>query len=813
MSSRLFLRRGRGLALTMVCAFALGGLGTAQADSGPHATITRTSYGVPHIVADDYEGLGYGYGYSFAQDNICEMANDYVTISAERSRYFGPDAGYTSQANGVTPTNLQSDFFYQRINDEKTVEGLLSQPPPLGPLPDLKDLIRGYVEGYNRFLNDTGVNNLSDPRCRGAAWVREITELDAWRRFFQLSLFASQGALLTYIVNAAPPTPSLFNAAQPASAASMAASIEASGWHGEGLPNAGDVHLGSNAVALGKQATVTGKGMLLGNPHFPWIGPERFTEFQLTIPGKFNVEGGALFGVPIVLIGHTDNVAWSHTVSTAWRFTPYELKLVPGDPTSYIYEGAIHKMKAVEVEVAVKNPDNSIGTAKHTFWETRYGPMFTGIAAAAGVNIFNWTPTTGYAVKDVNIQLRTANQFFEMDQAQSVEEIKQVSDIYQGIPWVNTIAADSVGQAYYADHSVVPHVTNDQLTVCINGPIGLAVWQLAKLPVLDGSTALCEWGSDPDAVVPGIFGPSNLPIVFRSDYTENSNDSYWLPSARVRLEGYANIIGFERTQRSLRTRIGLKMIEDRLHGTDGRPGNKFTLEDVRRIDWENRQYAGELWRDATVQACDTNPLFASDADACNALRGWDLHNNNNSTGAVLWQRFAALVLKTNIPPWTTLFDSKDPVNTPSGLNTLNPEVLKAFRTAIDDLRAAHIPMNAKLGDYQYRLVDNGIDSPYKIPIHGGPGELGNFNAIYGGPRGWIAGQGFGPVNYGSSFMQAVQFTDGCPIASSMLSYSESTDPTSPHYADQTPLFSAKQWKPMLYCRSEIANDVKSVTNI
>ena len=51
--------------------------------------------------------------------------------------------------------------------------------------------------------------------------------------------------------------------------------------------------------------------------------------------------GASLFGVPLVLIGHTRTLAWSHTVSTARRFTPYEERLVPGDPTAYMYDGQV----------------------------------------------------------------------------------------------------------------------------------------------------------------------------------------------------------------------------------------------------------------------------------------------------------------------------------------------------------------------------------------------------------------------------------------------------------------------------------------
>ena len=62
--------------------------------------------------------------------------------------------------------------------------------------------------------------------------------------------------------------------------------------------------------------------MVLGNPHFPWDGSERFFESQLTIPGKFNVSGASLFGVPIVLIGHTDSP----------RLEPHRLDGVPLHP-------------------------------------------------------------------------------------------------------------------------------------------------------------------------------------------------------------------------------------------------------------------------------------------------------------------------------------------------------------------------------------------------------------------------------------------------------------------------------------------------
>src|SRR3954462_15968612 len=75
---------------------------TALAASPNRATIRRTAYGIPHIEARSFAGLGFRYGYAFAQDNICEMADTYVTVDAQRSRWFGANGSYEQRGNGVS---------------------------------------------------------------------------------------------------------------------------------------------------------------------------------------------------------------------------------------------------------------------------------------------------------------------------------------------------------------------------------------------------------------------------------------------------------------------------------------------------------------------------------------------------------------------------------------------------------------------------------------------------------------------------------------------------------------------------------------
>src|SRR5450759_4279527 len=111
------------------------------------AVIRRTTGGMPHILARDWTSLGYGYGFAFAQDNLCTMANDYVTVEAQRSRYFGPRGTYIQRGIGVSVTNLDSDLFFRQIIDSQIVQRSVR-----GLSPQVRQIEAGYVRGYNRYL-------------------------------------------------------------------------------------------------------------------------------------------------------------------------------------------------------------------------------------------------------------------------------------------------------------------------------------------------------------------------------------------------------------------------------------------------------------------------------------------------------------------------------------------------------------------------------------------------------------------------------------------------------------------------------------
>ncbi|KJK45363.1 hypothetical protein UK23_26475 [Lentzea aerocolonigenes] len=719
------------------------------------ATIRRTSYGIPHVRATDYRDLGLGLGYAFAEDNVCMMADIVVTTSAQRSRWFGPDAT-TESGDG----NLVSDLYHQRINQSGVIERALSQPSR-----QARDLVRGYVTGFNRYLARTGVANLPDARCRGAAWVRPITEIDVWRRVHQVAGLTGGEGFQDAVVGARPP-------GSPAPAK---------------LVQRVEQRPGSNGIALGREAT-GGTGMVLGNPHFQWDDDWRFYQYQLTIPGELNVSGAGLYGVPVVAIGHNDRMGWTHTASDAQTVTVSRLALVPGDPTSYLVDGQAHRMTAEQVTVHARQTDGSVTPVTRTLYRTPDGPV------VADPGLLQWTDTTAHVLRDANAgNPAVVDQWLAVARARSVPDLHQALVRHQALPWVNTLAADSTGSAYYSDVQVVPHVTDELRARCTTGPdVGLVI--------LDGSRSSCGWGTDPDAVRPGVFGPARLPHLIRDDHVSNMNNSPWLTNPAAPLTGYPSIVGDVGTERSPRTRLGLDMIADRLDGSDGlgRPG--FTLPTLEATMFGNRNLSAEEGLHAVVQLCQANPTLngVDVREACATLSKWNGTGDigERSRGAFFWRTFVNLARRPGIDFWLVPFDPADPAHTPRGINTADPGIGRAFADTVRAFANAGVPVDVRLDDVQH----------YEgIPIHGCRGPEGCFNVVSvpGAPRPLDQ---IPDVPHGTSFVMAVELTANGPRTSSLLVYGQSANQASPHHHDQAHLYVEKKWVSGRFSEQEIARD-------
>lgn len=750
--------------------------------------VARTTHGIPHVRAEDYRSLAYGLAYAYAQDNVCMFADSVLTVRGERSLFFGGEARprqrtgdeYGGGSGFMDLNNEESDFFFKGYLDIEQLRGNYAAGTA-----EPRQLLEGFVEGYNRYLKDYA--GKLPAACADAKWVRPITLDDMYLVVAEKALHASGQAFARDFVAAGRvpgATVSLAKAApRKIDASTLVAQLDKLNRQG----------FGSNALGVGKDLSANGRGLLLGNPHYPWTTADRFYQAHLTVPGRYDAMGVIIGGVPAVVIGFNKDVAWSHTVTFAYHFTTFRLALDPTDPTgtTYLYDGERRKMTSKTVIVDALLPDGLVGRRSKTFYFSHQGAVI--VRPAAGMT---WTAGAAYVLADPNrYNTRMLEQWLGIGTAGSVRALKDSLDKVVGLPWVNTVAADREGNALYADASVVPHMNADKF---VNGCLLL---QAALL--FDGSRSACGWGQDAGAP-PGIYAPAKAPWMMRTDYVGNSNDSYWLTNPKALLTGpaplgFSPLYGRTGVEQTLRTRIGFRQMEDLLAQR-----SKLTLADMQALAFSNRVYAAELVLPELLTACAalSNELSRQ---ACNVLQAWDRRANVDSRGAVLFREFWSVA--SSIPnKWANPFNPADPVNTPNGVApAAMPAMLAALRDAAVKLQSLGIPLDARLGDVQVE-PRNGV----RIALHGGNGnQEGTYSSLT--MRTGLTANGYVGAHWGQSYIQTVGFDEQGPVAQAMLTYGQSTDPKSPWYADQTQVYSRKEWPVLPFTQEKIKADPNYAT--
>lgn len=758
------------------------------------AVIRRTSYGIPHIEADDYAGVMFGQGYAFAEDRACTLLDQVVKVRSERSKWFGP---------GDDGANLTTDFAYLHLGLRERATRFFENEASN----ELVEQLSAYTTGFNLAVIDMGNADLPG-WCAGEEWADTfVSEVDLLMYFNQLILLASSTPFLDSIGSAQPPAdPAADDGAAPDVAALRAATAPS------------DAAPGSNGWAIGSDWSVTGGGLLLANPHFPWEGELRLWESHLTVPGELDIYGASLSGVPGVLIGFTEQFGWTHTVSAGNRFTAYRLPLVPDDPTAYLYDGEPTPMTSTEYRIEVLGDDGELREETRTLWDSRYGPIVT-------LGPLGWDATFAYSLRDANLDnFEALDQFLAMNQADDFDAFKAAHAEINGIPWVNTIATSADGRAWYADTAATPRLSPEALaayevlreedlivqTVAGNGAF-----------LLDGGDPIYEWTDSGDARDPGLVPFSEQPQIERTDYVFNANNSYWLAHPDQPLTGFSPLHGGEEEAPGARPHMNDVILRSSA-GADGR----YTGAEVEAALLSNRSLTGEQWRDALVERCDASGR-AELAEACSVLGRWDLAYHVDSVGAVLWttllDELVAAVdggVLADGPLWAEPWDPAQPTATPSGLaddDETTTTMLDALADAVAALDEVGIPIDAPLGAIQrdarpgstVGISGTGTGDTANVTsccARGGSllapeAEFGEFDDIHS-----FTDQGFIPVTYGSSFVMALEFTPDGPSARAVLTYGQPDDPADPDFTSQTEVWGTEQLRPVLFTADDIAAD-------
>ncbi len=767
---------------------------TAVADSTYRAEITYTQHGIPHIVADDLASVAYGQGWAMAADHGCTIVDQVWKVRGERSRWHGagPDDSY-----------LHSDIVYQALDLVGVGEAVVPTLPD-----DAQAMLTGFAAGVDRFITDAGSDGMVG-WCAGTEWATTtITAAEVYAYVRDFALVGGTRNLVDYIATAAPPE---------------AAAEEGASGTGDGeAALAPVVGIGSNAWAIGEEHADDAASILVGNPHFPWEGELRFWESHLTVPGELDVYGTTPIGVPGIVLGFNEHIAWTRTVSAGRRFTGYQLTLDPNDPTAYVYGDSIEPMTPVEVSVEVLD-GSTTRTEQRTLWRTRYGLV---LELPGG----DWTAERAYAVRDANLANDVMVQMVlgEM-RAASIEDFEQTQRDFGGNPFANTIVAAADGRVVYYDTAVTPMISDESIArwqerKAADGFVQLLDRQ--RVTLLDGSDPRDEWVVDERAPVPGTVPFDLLPQLERTDYVLNANDSYWLANPEAPQTGLSIMHGPAEVPQSARTRRNLITMSG--VGTPGSASGDdaaWTSEELWDAVLSNEGLEARLLREPVVERCRANG-GPSLQEVCDVLDAWNGRSDLDAPGAVLWREFVSqFPWDDHIQAgtlWEVPFDPADPINTPRGLAPVAADapdqIITALVEAVEVLSAAGLALDATLADTQYFPV--GPDRSERIPVHGaGPFEgIENIVGFSPGshateptiPKGEVLEGSFElsadgyPLNYGTSFLFIVAFRADGPEGRAVLTYGQSGDPTDEHSRDQMELFSSKTWRETWFRAADVA---------
>jgi len=112
--------------------------------------------------------------------------------------------------------------------------------------------------------------------------------------------------------------------------------------------------VGSNNWAINGSKSSTGMPIVAGDPHLTLQAPSVWYEAHIVVPGELDVTGTTFPGLPAILIGHNDHVAYSFTNVGADVADVFVEQLNPANPDQYMYNGAYRNFTIHQEDIHTK---------------------------------------------------------------------------------------------------------------------------------------------------------------------------------------------------------------------------------------------------------------------------------------------------------------------------------------------------------------------------------------------------------------------------------------------------------------------------
>jgi penicillin G amidase len=411
--------------------------------------------------------------------------------------------------------------------------------------------------------------------------------------------------------------------------------------------------IGSNNWVISGSRTQSGKPILANDPHLGiqmpsiWYEVDLYCSAQEAQMGKkaggpFHVRGFSFAGVPAVVIGHNDRIAWGVTNLPADVQDLYVEKIDPENPRRYEVNGRWVDMKIRREEIKVLRQEEPVVVLVR---ETRHGPIITDEGAFSGYRGFSLNPggsfPTNLELKALSLRwtaLQPNNTIRAVVQLDDARDFKEFRDALRSwdIPSQNFVYADVDGNIGYQAPGLVPIRKKGDGTVPSPG------W-----------TDDYEWkGYVPFDDLPSVYNPAK-------GYISTANNP-------VTTGAYRWFIGDD-FDLGFRARRIVEMIE----GASG----KISLSAVQAMQGDTLNISAR----EVLPCLAALPLTGDALRAREALQRWDMRMDRESSGAAVyayfWQALVEEVFKDKLPD--SLWNGDAVLDTNSRLMNTVAQLLKA----------------------------------------------------------------------------------------------------------------------------------------
>ena len=539
--------------------------------------VIRDRWGVPHIYAENHHDLFFAQGYVHAQDRLWQM---------EMSRRIG--SGSLSEILGEA--TLKTDKFLRTLGlrraAEKDWQALDADTRQI--LQDYADGVNAFIEGHRKRLplefTFLGFEPASWTPLDTLVWGKVMcydlggnysTELLRAKLIANLGEEKAQDLMPPYPADGPfiipPETRSYADLGSPS-----LADHDGIAWLGIDDPG-----IGSNNWVVDGSLTASGMPLLANDPHLGLQTPSVWYEMGLH-GGDFNVVGATFPGVPTVVIGHNEHIAWGVTNVGPDVQDLFLEKLNPDDPTQYEFMGHWEDMEIVTEEIKIKGQEPLILEVRIT----RHGPLVNEVIDdLEQPAALRWTALDAAHLTASLSRLNTATDWETFRDALS----------YWDAPSQNFVYADVEGNIGYQTPGQIPIRAKGDGTVPVPGWTGEYEWT----------------GYIPFEELPSVYNPPTHLVVTANNKVVPDDYPYFISSQWA--PGY-------RAQR----------ITDLLKAKAAEA--PLTLDDMRDIQADVYSLPGGFMVPYILEATPENEL---EEKALAQVRQWNQLNSADSPGATI----------------------------------------------------------------------------------------------------------------------------------------------------------------------------------